>query len=523
MESETPKVSLVKPAAAVCPAEDYSFTYVPKAPHAPAFDIQAHDSLFAWLSLIFGFLFVRFVAVYADGFVTTGVFLLLHTACMIYMKKSGCKILPVHRLMSAVIIAFSFVFSITASALLHGLNFVFLMCAQVWQVTAIGSGTGFVTRFLPYDLSDSALEAPFRCFGAGKQAMSESVRRSNSASAVKTVLIGLLVTFPLTGLVGGLLANADSGVENMLHSVGSLLTDHVWTTLLQIAAGIPVGCWFFGMVYAAADRAVHPLKSEAEHESDLHRLRIIPNLGLYAGVTPICVLYLLYVISQTNYFLSAFAGRLPADMIYSEYARRGFFELCAIAVINLLVILVLTGCAVKGGAERPKALTFYAVMLSAFTLFILATAFAKMLLYIGAYGLTPLRLYTSWFMVLLAVVFLVVTVRQFTRRIPSAAILTTAFTVLFALLCFSRPEALIAEYNISRYEHGTLSELDYPALLELSEDALLVLNAHSGTLRQMDAEEECRDAAGNRIRSYEAHPDRSWNLSAQLLKAQAGS
>lgn len=479
-----------------------------------------HDSAFAWLSPLLGFLFVRYVAVYADGFAATGFFWLLFCCCAAYVRKYGCRVLPSHWVLGGIICAFSTVFSLTASALLHGLCFVFLMTAQIWWVQAVCSGTRFVTRWLPFDLSGAVLSKPMQYMGIAPRAISASVRKSETAKTVRTVLLGLLVTVPLTAVVAGLLANADSGVERILRAAAQLLTNNVLAIIMQILFGIPVGFWLMGMLHAGAQNQKTPLPADAVYEEQLAGLRFLPNLGLYAGVTPICLLYLLYVISQTNYFLSAFAGRLPGDMIYSEYARRGFFELCAIAVINLLVILVLTGCAKQGGAQRPKALTFYACLLSGFTLFIIATALAKMVLYIDAYGLTRLRLYTAWFMTLLAVVFLVLLVRQFVRRFPTAAVLSAVFIVLFGGLCFARPDALIAEYNITRYEQGTLHELDVQMLCGLSDDAYVVMAEHADTLAEAGARSYFLAHAEDRLEAYAyGSPGQSWNISAQRLKA----
>lgn len=481
--------------------------------------LQTHDLAFVWLALVLGFLFMRFVLVYADGFFTTGFFLLLHVCSNLYLRKAGCRPKLPHRLLGGIICAFSLVFSLTATPLLHGLCAVFLLLAIIWRTHAVCSGTRFVTRYFPFDLSESVFSEPMRCYDAGPQALSDSVKKSSAATTMKTILLGVLVTVPLTAIVAALLASADSGVEHLLTEAGSLLTNNVVSTFLQIACGIPIGLWLFSMLYSAALRRQrpNPMPEDAFYEQKLAAARMIPNLGLYAGVTPICLLYLVYVVSQTTYFLSAFAGRLPADMIYSEYARRGFFELCAIAVINLIVILVLTGCAKQGGRERPKALTVYAVILCVFTLFIIATALAKMVLYISAYGLTPLRVYTAWFMVLLAISFLVLLIRQFTAKLPTAAVLTSAFIILFAGLCFARPDARIAEYNIMRYEQGTLSELDVPALCGLSEDAYNVMARHPETLKEAGRWEYFLTCAEEFEDSYKRHKDRKWNLSAQLL------
>ena len=486
------------------------------------FDLLPHDPVFAWIMLPLGFLFTRYVIFRADGFFTTGFYLLLFLCSGIYLKKAGCKITLPHRILGVLLCAFSTVFSITASPLLHGLCFVFVTALFIWRTHAAAAGTGFVTRFLPFDLAESAFREPGRNIGAGPQAISYSVRKSPSAGTVKNILLGLLITVPLTAVVAALLAKADSGIQNMLRSMTDMVSENMVRSITELAFGIPAGICLFAVLYSAVQRRKrpYPMPSEAFYEELLGRTRKIPNAGLYAGVTPICLLYLAYVVSQTSYFLSAFAGKLPSDMIYSEYARRGFFELCAIAVINLVVILVLTGCAKKGGSTRPKLLTGYAVVLCLFTLFIIATALAKMLLYIKAYGLTALRLYTAWFMVLLAVVFFVLMLRQFIRKLPTAAILSVSFTVLFGLLCFAGPEARIAEYNIARYESGTLKDLDVQMLCELSEDAYTVMAKHPDTLKRAGQWEYFREKAENRTDRYRIQKDRSWNLPAQILIQQ---
>lgn len=478
--------------------------------------LRKHDGLFAWLMLPMGFLFMRYVLVYADGFVTTGFFLLLFALGALYLRRSECRPKPAHILLGAILCAFSAVFSLTASALLHGLCFVFLIAGWVWWLHAVGGGTGFVTRYLPLDLGDALLVQPFREYGSGPAAMSESVKKSESAKTVRTVLVGLLVTVPLTVIVGVLLASADQAVADIFGKIGDVISEDVVAILAEIGFGIPVAFWLFGAFRSGAARRENPMPDDETHAQRLSVLRFLPNLGLYAGVTPICLLYLLYVCTQTNYFLSAFAGKLPEDMIYSDYARRGFFELCAIAVINLIVMLVMNGCAKHGGEKRPKALTGYVTALCLFTLFIIATALAKMVLYIDAYGLTRSRLYTSWFMVLLAVVFLVLIVRQFVRKFPTAAVLTTVFIAMFGVLCFSRPDAVIANYNLSRYANHTLNELDLHMLTELSDDALVVL-AQKRDLLDDSQRTVLRKEIKKRLHDYETHSDLKWNLSTQML------
>ena len=498
-----------------------SVPFAQSAIQKKSWPLLPHDSVFAWIALLFGFFIMRYILFFTDGLHTTLCYLLLYGFSALYIRKSGCKPRLPHRILGAIICIFSFSFSLTASGLLHVLCVGFLTPAIIWRTHSVCGGAGFVTRFFPLDLFDSFLIKPFGHFSAGPQAISASVKKSSAASAVKTVLVGLLVTIPLTIVVGFLLASADSGIEKMFMQFDTLLSRNFSELFWQILLGIPAGLLLFGTLYSASQRkyCASPFPTDAFYQGKLAGLRTIPNLGLYAGITPICLLYLVYVISQTSYFLSAFAGKLPDGMIYSEYARRGFFELCAIAVINLIVILVLTGCAKKCGTERPKALTVYAVILCLFTLFIIATAVAKMFLYINAYGMTQLRIYTTWFMILLAITFLVLLIRQFTAKIPTAAVLTSTFIIMLGILCFGKPDARIAEYNIKHYADGTLSELDVQMLCDLSEDAYAVMAREENAyiLESAGKLDTVIRHGNNIVESYQYHPDKERNISAQLL------
>ena len=137
-----------------------------------------------------------------------------------------------------------------------------------------------------------------------------------------------------------------------------------------------------------------------------------------------------------------------------------------------------------------------------------------MVLYIDAYGLTRLRLYTTWFMVLLAIVFVVILAMQFTHKIHPARILVTSFIVLFTLLVFSRPDALVAEYNITRWQDGTLKNPDWELICSLSDDAYTVICNHWDELPE---EQQAYVISKYNNRRYALQPETTWNLSTQYL------
>lgn len=140
-------------------------------------------------------------------------------------------------------------------------------------------------------------------------------------------------------------------------------------------------------------------------------------------------------------------------------------------MINLgVIVLMQTFTRRKESDAKPFALRVYTVTISLFTMLIIATAITKMLMYIGEYGMTLMRVYTSWFMLLLAVIFVLIIVLQI-RDYEIWRVMFAAFTVMFGLLCFGDFEGMIARYNISAYRSGELEELDVRAFGELGYSA----------------------------------------------------
>lgn len=453
------------------------------------------------------FCFVRYVLFHVMGFVTTGLFIAIISAAIIYMKKKECEFSRFNKLLAAVLYIFSTVFSITANTLVKDLNAVFLIGAGAYFVYSVGASNRNIDRFLPYALCKALFEFPFSQFGMQGKITSDSVSNSKNGSNAKYIFIGLLITVPLTAIVAALLMSADDGLERMLSGMtDKLFGTGFWDTILQLILAIPCSMYLFGMLYANTHRNELNALNEQVCTQKIYNMRFLSNLIVYTAVTPICILYVLFFISQAGYFLSAFTNSLPDGFTYADYARRGFFELFAVALINLGVTCFMSLFSKKAGREKPFALKFYSVMISVFTLILIATAMSKMVMYINRYGLTALRFYTSWFMVLLAVIFVLVIIKQFRFDMKISRDISFVFVLMFGILCFSRPESIIARYNIEMYRSGCLEELDTDTIMGMSDDAVL-------TAYNEDAvtEEEIL-----RHRSY-SDDLRNYNLSSVIL------
>jgi len=199
-------------------------------------------------------------------------------------------------------------------------------------------------------------------------------------------------------------------------------------------------------------------------------MHAIPGVTVFVPLAILNFIYLVFFIAMGSYLFSAFAGDLPADLTYAEYARRGFFELCAVATINLAVIIFSYTGVKRKECEYPLNLKILTGVLSSFTVLLVLTAMSKMLMYISSYGLTRLRIYTFWFMVVILFVFILLIIWHF-KQYHIGKLIVTGFVILFLMLAMSNSDGLIAKYNINAYEKGTLETLDIELFYELSDAA----------------------------------------------------
>ena len=227
----------------------------------------------------------------------------------------------------------------------------------------------------------------------------------------------------------------------------------------QGVLSVPIAAYIFGLVAGAVHRRGCPAFYKDAVENKILALRVLPAATVYTMLGLLCCLYVVFIGTQLPYFFSAFAGERPEGwLVYSEYARRGFFELCGITAINLSVLT-----AANLLCDKPRkdsiVLRILNCLLALLTLVLIATALSKMALYVGVYGLTVRRLLPSVFMVFLAIILGgVIALQKWQFSIVRLA--AGVGVVMLCTLCLSNPDSLVVRYNTGRYLSGTLAVFD---------------------------------------------------------------
>lgn len=433
------------------------------------------DTAYAWISLVAAFLFCQSLPVASyplGGFLLIGS---LFLSAFVILRIKKIKLSPVcsFSALSSLVIASALL--LTNTVFLINLSFAYSLASYCYFLYA-AFGNRIEEGFSDYvyiDYLRALFVYPFRSFGAIFSALASSSARKISGVLVK-VLLGFVVAVIPTCLVFLFLAY-DPDFLNILDDIFSFDLDRVSRTVRSLFFTLPLAMYGFGLYASSLTKDPLEKVTAEDCEARLEKMKILPQLTALVAVLPILFLYGVYFVSQWKYYVSGFTGVLPQDFSYADYARQGFFELCCVSVINLLLIVGIAFLMKRGKNGSGVILKIVATLFCLCTLILISTAVAKLVMYIDYYGLTPKRVYAMWLMALIAIVFLLIALGQFLRKCKVVALCVTVAIVMFAALAVCNVGAICAQYNADRYLSGTLETFDAGAMSDLGDSAIPAL------------------------------------------------
>jgi hypothetical protein len=366
------------------------------------------------------------------------------------------------------ILFFSTMVFVRASPLLTLLNvlatcFLVLLLVQFWAA-------GRVQRLGVWGYPLAALNATFRSAALPLGLVRSEVdlsRAKRQLPKVMPVLRGGLLAVPVLFIFTVLLSSADSVFADALKRLasfdpGTLLMDA--TGRLMVIGGSMLGS--LGLL-AHALRRRKPQGEDGELEVEPAQ----PWLGFTECLTLVCLVNALFL-SFAGIQLAFLFGelKLPDEFLtYSDYARRGFFQLLVVSLLALGLVMALARWTRLGSPAQVTVFRVGCSLMVGLVLVILASAMKRMALYEAGYGYTHLRLYTHVFMAALACVLAwrAVTLWWRPERFAFGGFLC-ALGYLVAMNVMN-PDAFIARRNLQGSEQGVEADVRY--VLRLSADA----------------------------------------------------
>ncbi len=298
------------------------------------------------------------------------------------------------------------------------------------------------------------------------------------------VLRGLLLALPVVAVLAALLASADLVFADQISGfLKNFNLERIPEYLFRFFY-ILVLAYVFAGYYA---QAVLPTRWGSSKPEDLQAgddaqaapstfsiKRFMGSTEAFVVLISVNLLFAFFVAIQFRYLFGGRANITAAGYTFSEYARRGFFELVWVAVISLLLFLVLNTITRRDTPRQGRAFSGLSVLLVALVLVILVSAFLRLLLYEDAYGFTSLRTYTHIFIPWLGFVLLATIVLEILHREKhfGALLLLASFGFALTFGLFNIDQFIVRQ-NVARARAGMA--LDGQYLLTLSDDALPAL------------------------------------------------
>jgi hypothetical protein len=331
----------------------------------------------------------------------------------------------------------------------------------------------------------------------------ETVKRS-----AWPVVRGILIALPIVAIFASLLASADAVFDARLQDFLDWLNiDNLAEYIFRLSY-ILIGAYLLVGVFLHA-------ATQSKDEKLLNEQK--PVIGQFLGFTEsaivlgsVAALFALFVVIQFQYFFGGQANIHIDGYTYSEYARRGFGELIAVAFFSLLLILGLGAITKRETDSQRKTFSGLSIGIVALVLVMLVSAYRRLVLYETAYGFSELRTYTHIFMIWLGLLLVATVILEILRRERMFALAALIASLGFAAtLPILNVDAFIVRQNVQRAVNG--EELDISYFTELSPDALPALVA---SFRADDTPASVRDALGAALACIryqsDASPDTDW-------------
>lgn len=276
----------------------------------------------------------------------------------------------------------------------------------------------------------------------------EYVREKRKGKSEKGyyILLGALIAIPCVCILGMLLSSADAVFANLIEGA--------FRKISYPGQGIGVLCMLvFGFFSSYCGMRFLSARNQLKKEGVRTQQEPVIAITFTSVLT---LVYLLFSGIQIIYLFLGY-GVLPEGMTYATYARTGFFQLLFVSIINLFLVL-----AIKYYFKNNRILNGLLLTICGCTLVMIASSVYRMLLYIGVYHLTFLRVFVLVALGVISLMMVGVVIWLFSSRFPLYRYGLVVISVIYIGFSFCHVDYFIASYNLSHMTENTMVEtLEY--------------------------------------------------------------
>ncbi len=291
----------------------------------------------------------------------------------------------------------------------------------------------------------------------------------------RRTIISYLIIIPIIFIVLFLLITADSEFRNMFTGIYNIfknvsLFGIIGRVILFFIVFTYLGCFINYYLFGFKDDKDNDIKFKVDSNT-MKRLLIILN-----------VIYIIFDIIQVRSLLLHHVGD---GIVYSEYARSGFFQLMVISLINISILLITKHC------KEEKIHRHMSLVMVLLTFVIILSSIYRMYMYDVAYGYTFLRLmvYVTLITELLLLIPTIIYIYKDKFKVLKYYLII--MVSVYSLINLVSIDKVIAFNNINRYYRS--DKLDYEYLENYRADNIPILYDLYKNTKDKDLKNELED------------------------------
>ncbi len=269
----------------------------------------------------------------------------------------------------------------------------------------------------------------------------------------KKILIGLLISVPVLFVVLSLLMSADTQFEKMMGVIPQLFQKIDEEIVFRMIVVLIYTIAFFGLLQVLFQKQIKAI---------IHKNEKLPfTLDAIISITVLVLInavYLLFTVVQFKYF---FSGSLQGDLTFAEYARKGFFELLFVTLINLSITVLTLNFIDKNARLLKRIIQILLTTLVLFSGVILSSAFMRLSMYEAAYGFTFIRVMAYSFMIFIVVIYMYTLFKIWIEKLSLFHFYFISSLLYYTAMNVIDVEKIVVSKNIDRYEQSGKIDPDY--------------------------------------------------------------
>lgn len=413
-------------------------------------EIYYNFIFYSIFSILYGLFFTFSFFDNLDGGITYPVFVIgTFIFLIVFMKKANIDLKKESYFYIICSILLGISACMTNNFFFHFFNsigIIFLIAIFLLSHTGNDKEWGFITYLINMiKLFFSMMGYIFYPFIHLNSYINNRLKEKKKNEKVKNVMIGIIIGIPLFLVITLLLSSADqifsSLFSGIFHKI--IIPENGIVMLVMTIIG------FLGMYTLICSIRM----------KDFSKDLVISKKEPVIAITFTLVLAFVYIIFCSIQILYLFKGgflSLPDNFTYAEYARRGFFELLTVSIINFFMIMI---CIRE--FKESKILHGILTIISICNYILIGSSFYRMVLYIKEYRLTFLRVLVIWFLCVLAILMAGTLASIYYHKFPIFKFVMTVVSISYIIFSFSKPDYIIADYNISNSDKMNVDEVLY--------------------------------------------------------------